>query len=468
MLRPMAEQTTAAQMLAAGLEVAREEIPVRFAGPGAGEGDLSWGQRELWRLMCRRRTWMPIGAHQPLPAGTTLDDVVSQLRFVMSRYPTMRTRLRVDGDEARQFVASAGQTTLEVVDAADDADPNRVAVLVWMRNADRDYDFASDWPVRMSVVRHRGKLTHRVWVICHLATDGGGARVLLNELDDRDNCRGASPMPPLEQARWQRSPAGQRRSQAALRYWEQVLRQVSPHRFPARSQRPSPRYWQGQLTAPAMRLAVRRIAARTGLETSAVLLTLFAVSLARITGIDPVVTQVTVGNRFHPGLARTVSPIMQSGLLVLDASDATIDEAVSRTRRHAMAAYKNAYCDPDRREELIAQVTAERGDGLDIDCTFNDWWPPAETGEPPTVEQIEQVRHDGGFQWHYKQDEVRFSHLFVNVDNVPGMLQMTVTTDIHCISPDDVEACLRGMTDIAVAAALDPATRTGLPGRTGD
>jgi hypothetical protein len=37
---------------------------------------------------------------------------------------------------------------------------------------------------------------------------------------------------------------------------------------------------------------------------------------------------------------------------------------------------------------------------------------------------------------------------------------MAVLTDFHHVAKDDVESCLRGMEEVAVAAALDPTTRT--------
>jgi hypothetical protein len=415
--------------------------------------------------MRERRTWMPIGTSQPLPAGTTVADAVADLRFVMSRYPSMRTRLRLDRDGPRQVVAAAGEIALEIVDAADGSDPATVAAEVWTRYANVDYDFATDWPLRMAVIRHRGALTHRVWVMCHLATDGGGARVILEELADREHCHGATALPPLEQARWQRSPAGQRQSRAALRYWEGLLRELPPSRFPDRAERPYPRYWQGRWESRATELAVRASSARTGVEIHSVLLAVFAVALARITGINPVVTQVTVGNRFRPPLARTVSPVMQSGLCVIDVGDATFDEVVARTRRRAMIAYKNGYYDPDRREELIARVNRERGEDVDLTCTFNDWRlkPRDGTGPPPTPEQIRAALPDASLRWHYRQDEVRFDSLYLNVDEVPDTVRITVLTDIHVLAPSDVEACLRGMEEVAVEGALDPAARTRVP-----
>ena len=55
---------------------------------------------------------MPIGGAQPLPPGTTVQDLQERLRYLMSRYQSMRTRLRFEPDGTpRQVVYAAGETT---------------------------------------------------------------------------------------------------------------------------------------------------------------------------------------------------------------------------------------------------------------------------------------------------------------------------------------------------------------------
>src|SRR4051812_44009687 len=73
-------------------------IPVRFAGAGAGVGELSWGQREIWLTMLRQRSWLPIGGWSRLAPGTTPAAVADELRWIMQRYQPMRTRLRFAPD----------------------------------------------------------------------------------------------------------------------------------------------------------------------------------------------------------------------------------------------------------------------------------------------------------------------------------------------------------------------------------
>jgi hypothetical protein len=445
-----------------------ERVLVSFEGGGGGTGELSWGQQELWLAIKARREWLPIGTVLRLPAGTTVDDTIADLRHVMSRYPSMRTRLRFGPDGPFQVVADSGEIPLEIVDVDAGADPDEVAEQVRQRYWNRDYDFVTEWPVRMAVIRHRGLLTHRVWVMCHLVTDGTGARVILSELAARDSSA-ESAAPPLEQARWEGSPAGQRQCRAALRHWERILRSVTANRFPERTERPHPRYWQARFRSPAMHLAFRLISARTRAEMASVLLTTFAVALARVTGVNPVVVVLLVNNRFRPRLARTVSPVIHPGLCLIDVPDLTFDQAVMHTRGRAIAAYKYAYYDPRQREELIERVNRERGQEVDLECSLNDsrLTPRDETGPPPTPEQVRAALDRSTFQWIQKQDDRPYDKLYVTVDDAPDPVQLTVVTDIHHVAPDDIEAFVRGMEEVAVAAALDPATRTQVRGADG-
>ncbi|MFC0530797.1 condensation domain-containing protein [Phytohabitans kaempferiae] len=268
-------------------------VPVRFEGSGSGVEELSWGQRELWEAMRRQSTWMPMGYALPVAPGTTVDDAVAQLRFMMGRYQSMRTRVRRDPDgRDRQVVTSSGQTWLEVVDAGDADDPGEVAEAVRQRFCAADHDFARDWPVRMAVVRHHGVPTHQVVVLSHLVTDGFGALVILREIEDRDLVAGRRPAPPVTaldpmgQARWQGSPAGQRELAAVLRRWEALLRRIPARRFPRSTDPREPRHWQVGLDSPATLLAVRAIRARTTVDTSTILLALFVVSAERGEEID--------------------------------------------------------------------------------------------------------------------------------------------------------------------------------------
>lgn len=435
-------------------------IPVEFAGDGEGVDELSWGQREIWGGMAFQRSWFPIGGARPLEPGTTVEDIVAELRYSMGRFPTMRTTFIFDrgpDQPPRQWLHRSGVTFLEVVDAGDD-DPADVAEQTRQRYFDTDYDFVSEWPVRMAVVRRGDELTHMVAVLCHFVTDGFGSQAMLAHVAER-TAPDPDELAPLGQARWQRGPAGRRQTDAVLRHWETILRAAAPDRFaPVPDPEPGPRFADGTYTSPAMALAVPAVAARHNVDTAAVLLTAFAVALLRITGVNPVVSRIIVHNRFRPGLARVVAPINQTGLFAVDLEGVDLAEALARTARAGRTATKYAYYDPNRVDALIDRVGRERGTEINLQVFFNDRRlgdRVAPAPQPPDPAALATAADADVFTWTSAGDGPG-ERLFVHVEDDRDAVVITLTTDTHHLSRADAEAVLRGMQHAVLRMWTDP------------
>jgi hypothetical protein len=286
-----------------------------------------------------------------------------------------------------------------------------------------------------------------------------------------------SPMQPMAQARWQRSPAGQRVSEAAIRYMDTLARTMPPRRFGNSTDPRGPRYWEIGFSSPASHLAAKAIGSRTGTDPGTVLLTCFAVSLAQVSGTNPAVTHVLVNNRFRPGLAHVVAPLGQAALLVVDVGGVSFDEALARTRRRAMAAYKHAYYDPYRKtyirwarepEGMELRIGRERGEEIEIGCFLNDRRLATLQGgqsrheRVPTSGEVRAALTRTTLRHDRQQDEAT-EKLFVHVNDVPDTIDITAQVDTHHISPSDVEALLRGMERVAVDAAFDGTAPTRVP-----
>jgi hypothetical protein len=446
-------------------------VVVSFAGEGGGAGELTWGQRVVQGAMRRWDAPLSLGDASPLPPGITVERLATTLSFIMSRHPALRTRLRPAGGRLRQEVAAAGEIGLEVVDFdGAEADLRPFAKAMSDGFYRRPFDLAEEWPVRMAVVRHRGRPAYLVAMYSHLALDAGGLEALIADAATMDPATGRSTapppgMPPLEQARWEAGPAGQRHNQTTLRYWERMLRLMPARRFPEPADPRPPRIRELLSQSPAMDLALRVIAARTGAQTSAVLLAASATALARVTGLHPSASLVMVGNRFRSGFADTVSPVSQPGLCVIDVAGATFDEVVGRAWRSSMNAYKNAYCDPVQRDAVQARVAAERGEEIDIFCFFNDRRTPDEPAAPgpvPTRQDVEAARSRTSLRWLETPFDPGSERFFVHVNPVPGVVDLRVTMDTWYVSPADAEAYVRELETVTVGAALDPALTTGI------
>jgi hypothetical protein len=435
-------------------------MAVAFDGEGSGTGELSWGQWNIWLSMLSHESWMPLGGTKTLDPGTTPQDVADELRYLMTRFPSMRTRLRFDtAGRPTQELFGAGEITLEIYETRDGAGPGELAAAVETLYRTAPFDFAADWPVRMAVVRHDRALTHMVAVMCHLVTDGIGSLVMLREVAARETAP-VTGLQQLEQAHWQRSPAGQRQNAATLYFWERFLRRNAPRRLPDWTDRREPRHWSAEFRSPALRHATGIIAARTKAGSSAVLMALFATALARITGIDPVVIRPVVHNRFRPGLAGIVCQAAQSGICSVDVAEAAFDEVVARAKRATTIAYKNAYYDPEQHAALVARIAEEQGPDFDIACFFNDRRAdPAETAASSSVvtpDRLREARSAGIFAWTEKKHNP-YERMFVHIDEDPAGILVTVCADTHYFSPAHIEALARSMEAIAVEAALDPA-----------
>lgn len=427
---------------------------VRFEGVGSGSDVLTWGQQEIWAPMELTGASITMGGVTRLPPGVTLVVVAAILRYVMSRHPSLRTRFELDseGRPCRQVLSSSGEISLEIVDAT--GDPAVTAEETLHRYRTTDFDHAHEWPVRMAVVRWQGELTHVVTVYSHLAIDAGGLDVLRADLAlNGPLAIGAvaehpspSAMPPLEQARRQREPAGLRRSETALRYWESLLLSIPPRRFHPAQER-EPRYWAASYDSPAAMLAIRRIASRMGVDTGPVVLAAFAVALASVTDSHPSVMQVVVNNRFRPSLAQTVSPVNQTGLCVIDVAGVSFDEVVTRAFQSSVAAHKYAYYDAAARNALIARL------GVDVACFVNDRRRPTKSEPVPDEAEVHEALSRGEFRWAHRQSRPT-DRCFLDIDDRADTLACTLAVDTRYVSPEELETCLRRIESVVVRAAV--------------
>jgi Condensation domain len=450
------------------------QIPVSFAGSGAGTAPLSWGQRSI--LIDMRETgWTHnVSGVLDLPEDITVEQVAGELGRFLSTYPALRTRMGVDGQGNRcQVAAASGETALDVFDVDDDADPERFAYDLWYSRLLTPFDHHHDWPLRMAVVRHRGRPRWRALTLNHLVVDGGSYSLLMADLGVGDMAGRATgdPRTPqlLEIARREQTPAVRRVSDLAMGYWESQLRTVPPLTFgePTHPEgRQGKRYWHGRSHSPAAYLAMLAIAARTRTNTSRVLLAILAVAIARVTGVTPLTAKLIVSNRFRPGFAEAIAPLSQNSLITIDVADATVDEVVARARRASLVAAKHAYYDPEQLEGLGTRLDRERGWSARVSCRMNDrrMYNRQVADEAArdcrvTRAQIERALPDSFVVWDGTVDHLP-EQAFITVEDEHEAIRLQVIFDMACFTEAEVEALLRGVEEVAVEAAFDPAVPT--------
>ena len=434
-----------------------ERVLVPFEGEGAGLAELSWGQQQIWAVVKDKDGSLPMGGARALPPGQTVADVAAGLSFIMSRHQALRTRLRFGNDgQAQQVVHASGTITLEVVDAGE-VDPGEVAVAVAAGYKARKFDYEHEWPLRMAVITYHGTATHVAQVICHIALDAFGLAALYDDFDHRDERTGpVTAMQPMEQASRQRGPSGRRAHEASMRYLERLTASIPDLQLKESGDPRQPRFWQVTLDSPAGYRAAGMLSARLGLGTSPVLLAAFAVALASVSVSQRVAVHLTVNNRFRPGFAGSVSPVMQSAIVVIE-TDGPFEEVVRRAWQSGLHAYKHAYYDPAAANEVWKRLVAERGVEPDWSVVFNDRrvldreradTVPAADGAPSLRDELTRSTLTWGDRHDVPQQKV-----FLYITDAPDTLCCELWADTHFVTPADMEKLLGRMETVMVNAA---------------
>ncbi len=129
-----------------------------------------------------------------------------------------------------------------------------------------------------------------------------------------------------------------------------------------------------------------------------------------------------------------------------------------------IAAYKNAYCDPQSVAELKNRIAEERGTVIETACFLNDRRGAKQDARRDTtgihtLRPVTTAAPPGTFRWLRSQDSPAFEKLLLHVDDAPGTVRVTLTLDTAYVSLAEGEALVRAMEGIAVAEASAPAAR---------
>jgi len=438
-------------------------ITVPFKGEGSGVEELTWAQFAGWRSMQKFGATEWTGGTMRLEEGTSVQDIATLLGFILSRHQSLRTRLLVEDDGTpKQVLFESGEITLEVHE--DDGDPERMANAIRSEYEAAPWDPVADWPLRMAVVADGERAVYFVALYCHIVIDGYGFDALRADLAKLDKATGAHLAPvagvqPLDLARAQREPAALRQHKASLRYWEKHLRVIDPQRFAQPLTPQEERWWEATFTTPATHLGLKTLAARTKVHSGVILLAAYAVMLGRLSGRPMGVFRIAVSNRFRPGFAESVSNLAQAGLAVVDTTDCSFEEAIGRAWKSEVAAGMHAYYHPRDMWPLIDRIGQERGVEIDTRSYFNDRRFAAAQGPAgplPEPDQIVAAVPRSNLRWGPRSNEIDATY-FLNVDALPGAIDLTWRVDTTAISPENLEACLRGIESLVVTAALDNA-----------
>ncbi|RLK54412.1 condensation domain-containing protein [Actinokineospora cianjurensis] len=354
-------------------------LPVRFRGARGGSGPVTLGQRNVLRWLGTdgdRSDVLPVFVE--LSPGHTVAEIVGALGVLVARHEALRTTFVLDSAGGpTQRVLVEGEVELQVYEAGGADLVGFVGQLVYQQLG-VPFDVVAGLPLRVLVVTTDEVPTVAVLLFCHVAVDAAGAaivgeqlRALLAGRDDLAEERGHQP---LDQAEWEQSEVGRRRTRSALRYWDTRLRQV-PQAMCALPPHPagSPGNLERRMVSTAAASALRTIVGRTGASHSSVVLAAAAALLGVRTATPDGVIVSICGNRFRSAWREYVGPLAQDALVpfTLD-GDATFDEVVRQVQTTTINAYRYAQFDSVELWEVIDAVGRERGTYFHRDAVFND------------------------------------------------------------------------------------------------
>jgi hypothetical protein len=272
----------------------------------------------------------------------------------------------------------------------------------------------------------------------------------------------------IDIARTEQQPQSRQLSSRAMRYWKSRLIDLPAQTFAESAvlaAQPGERYRQARFRSQAAHLAMLAVAGRTGTDLSRVTLAVIATAIGRVIEAPRLTLKVMVNNRFRPGLADVIAPIAQNSAVTIDVADTTVDEVIARTRGDSLAAGMRAYYDPDELAEVAGRLDAERGYPARITCRVNDQRAMTMRadqdgrGGEVTPRQLDQKLAETSLTWLGRRDNM---HEQVNILIEPRseVVSLHMMWDRWCLSEEQVASILRGVEEVAIEAAFDPAAPT--------
>ncbi|WP_398851028.1 DUF6271 family protein [Streptomyces lateritius] len=488
-------------------------VTVAYTGGTERRGPVTMGQANMIRCMLRDEP-EHINIHDvwPVPAGTRTESVIDALRALVVRHEALRTtfphapgRAHVPGgapseqaadgapgEQAaggppsepvsggaprEQVVASAGEFTVTVLDhqelprdAAGYAESLAREARVERFRLDRDF------PLRLLLVARSGAPVFVALAASHAVTDVSALAVLKEEwpaLLAGDALPPLTSLSPIDLALEEASPAGLRKSEASLRYWERIIRGGPQAMFA------EPGAEGTEVRAPQLTLRSRRggralalVARRTGALPSTVLLTAWCALVAHRTDQTVCVAAVPTSNRYHPRLARSVNTVSQDALLALDVRVPTFDALLRKAWGAALNAYRHSQFDAVALWEMIGRVTHERGSVFARDVVYNDVSAlPTTVGEPasataggtpdpgaPAAPELEFGRGP---------EQVLPTRILTFVHEIEPAIRLGVWSDPALFGPGEAEGFLTGLVRLLEAAATEDVPLASLTEVTG-
>ncbi|MCX4985117.1 condensation domain-containing protein [Streptomyces sp. NBC_00572] len=485
-------------------------LTVAYAGGEERRGPVTMGQANMIRCMLRDEP-EHINIHDvwPVPEGTRTEAALDALRALAVRHEALRTTFphapgsasgkasgSAPGSPPReQVVATEGVFTVTVLDHEElPGDAAGYAESLARRARAERFHLDRDFPLRISLVAVSGAPVFVAMAASHAVADVSALAVLKEEwltLLAGGTLPPPTSLTPLDLATEEAAPAGLRKSEASLRYWERIIR-TGPQAMFAEPGAEGTEVRAPQLTLRSRRAAraLALVAERTGAMPSTVLLTVWCVLVAHRTEQTTCVAAAPTANRYHSRLARSVNTLSQDALLSLDVRVPTFDALLKKAWGAALNAYRHSQFDAVRLWDMIGEATFERGSRFARDVVFNDVSTlPAtvasvtsaseekssdaepERGTGPEPEGAAVPRPEGadspGLELTWGPEQVLPTRVLTFVYATEPLIHLSTWVDPALFKRDEAEGFLTGLVRLLEAAATDDVPLASLTAVTG-
>lgn len=445
-----------------------ERRSVVFVGSRSATAPLTWGQQTTWDdiqfflpavkyfFFLRRRVTVPI--------GLSLDDVLDGIRELVARHEVLRTLFRADEQgEVTQNVLDTGTFGVTVFCAVSSAECDFDALADEHERlaAASSLDHSVELPLRPVVGLLDGEPRTVILCVSHAAADMQGTHLLSDELSRvLQAMADGLPIPPrvttwqpVDEAYFEQSPDGQRINGAALAYYQRQLDLSVPTMFGPPTGGERPRFWTGELRSRCIPLALRAIASRNRVGTSAILLATTAALLRGLTRVDRCALSLVCGNRSAPEVRNMVGTLSQTVLATIDTDVPSLDELVRQTASSAMRAYRHSRFDSRAAADLVRRTEAKQGVDFDLSCRFNDIWSsvtaPPTPDDPVDPAEIAAASRHTTFAWREATDLDKIT-FFLDFLGDRETIRLVLLADTCRMPPHMIQAFLTGFERVLV------------------
>ncbi len=334
-------------LLAAGTRAPRAGLTATAAD---GEVPLSFAQQRLWFLDRLVPDNPFYNMFSPVQLSGRLDAPALQrtLDTIVRRHAVLRTRFVARQGQARQVIDPHRPVVLPRVDLgrlSESAADGCLTILVQQERL-RPFRLDAEWPLRAVLVR-RGPESHALLLnVHHIAADGWSMGVFFGELGLLYN--GAEPAPlPCQYADfavWQRQWLCGDNLERQLGYWRRQLADVPPSLdLPFDRPRPAVERFRGGVVSfdlpPATTASVLELAQRLSVTPSMLLLSVYKVLLARLSGQRDLAVGSAIANRTRAEVEDLIGFFVNTLVLRTSLAADTFEQVVARVRDVSLAAY---------------------------------------------------------------------------------------------------------------------------------